>query len=278
MRGAAGFGMQGGMRIPCYQVDAFTKRRFAGNPAAVCPLVRWLPDATLQAIAAENNLAETAFFVADGDGFHLRWFTPTVEVDLCGHATLAAAFVLMTEIDRSRTVVRFGSQGGPLAVTRAGDAYTLDFPARAPVVEEGPPALAAALGCRPEAVLRSRDWLVVLESAEAVRAVRPDFAALARVDGVFATIVTGPGDEPGVDFVSRFFAPAQGIDEDPVTGSAHCTLTPYWAGRLGKQELAARQVSRRGGEIRCRLRDGRVDLTGHAVMVRTGEFLLDDPG
>lgn len=276
---AGGLGQARGMRIPCFQVDAFTQRRFAGNPAAVCPLERWLPDATMQAIAAENNLAETAFFVAEAGGFHLRWFTPAVEVDLCGHATLAAGFVLMTEIDRGRAAVRFSSRSGPLTVTRDGAAYTLDFPARPPVPSDSPVGLAAALGCAggEMELLRSRDWLVVLESAAAVRAVRPDFAALARVEGAFATIVTGPGDAAGVDFVSRFFAPAQGIDEDPVTGSAHCTLAPYWAARLGKTELEARQVSARGGEVRCTLRGDRVDLTGHAVLVRDGEFLLDDP-
>jgi PhzF family phenazine biosynthesis protein len=263
------------MRIPCYQVDAFTRTRFAGNPAAVCPLTRWLPDATLQAIAAENNLAETAFTVPEGEDFHLRWFTPAVEVDLCGHATLAAAFVLMTEQEPGRAAVRFRSQSGPLAVRRDGDAYTLDFPARAPVPADSPAGLAAALGCAPREVLRSRDWLVVLESAAAVAAVRPDFAALTRVEA--AVIVTGPGDAPGVDFVSRFFAPGLGIPEDPVTGSAHCTLAPYWAGRLGRTQLHARQISRRGGEIRCTLRGDRVDLTGGAVLVRTGEFLLDDP-
>jgi len=262
-----------GMRIPCYQVDAFTRTLFAGNPAAVCPLERWLPDATLQAIATENNLCETAFFVPEPGGvFHLRWFTPTVEVDLCGHATLASAFVLMTELERVRTVANFRSKSGPLAVTRDGDAYTLDFPSRPPVAADCPPALATALGCTPTAVLRSRDWLVVLESAAAVRAVRPDMAALMRVEA--AVIVTAPGDEPGVDFVSRFFAPGLGIPEDPVTGSAHCTLAPYWAGRLKRTQLQARQVSARGGEIRCTLQGERVDLTGHAVLVKTGEFLL----
>jgi predicted PhzF superfamily epimerase YddE/YHI9 len=265
------------MRIPCYQVDAFTRTRFAGNPAAVCPLTRWLPDATLQAIAAENNLAETAFFVPEGEDFHLRWFTPEVEVDLCGHATLATAFVLMTELEPRRSAVRFRSQSGPLAVARDGEAFTLDFPSRPPVPSDSPPGLVAALGGAPREVLLSRDWLVVYDTAAEVRGLRPDFAALARVEGAFAVIVSGPGDERGVDFVSRFFAPVQGIPEDPVTGSAHCTLAPYWAGRLGREQLHARQISRRGGEIRCTLRGDRVDLTGHAVLVRTGEFLLDDP-
>lgn len=263
------------MRIPCYQVDAFTRTRFAGNPAAVCPLPRWLPDATLQAIAAENNLAETAFYVPDGAEFNLRWFTPEVEVDLCGHATLATAFVQMTALEPRRTEIRFHSRSGPLAVTRDGEAFTLDFPARPPTIAEAPTGLISALGGTPREVLLSRDWLVVYGSAEEVRALRPDFAALARVEGAFAVIATGPGDVSGVDFVSRFFAPAQGIPEDPVTGSAHCTLTPYWAGRLGRAQLEARQVSRRGGELRCTLSGDRVGLTGHAVLVKTGEFLLE---
>jgi PhzF family phenazine biosynthesis protein len=267
--------MPGGMRIPCYQVDAFTRTRFAGNPAAVCPLPRWLPDATLQAIAAEFNLAETAFYVPDGGDYNLRWFTPEVEVDLCGHATLATAFVQMTAIEPRLMEVRFHSRSGPLAVTRDGEAFTLDFPSRPPVPGDSPAGLLAALGGTPREVQRARDWLVVYESAEEVRRLRPDLAALARVEGVFAVIVTAPGDEPGVDFVSRFFAPAQGIPEDPVTGSAHCTLAPFWAERLGREQLLARQISRRGGEIRCTVRGDRVDLTGHAVLVMTGELLLD---
>jgi PhzF family phenazine biosynthesis protein len=267
--------MPGDMRIPCYQVDAFTRTRFAGNPAAVCPLPRWLPDATLQAIAAENNLAETAFYVPDGEDYNLRWFTPEVEVDLCGHATLATAFVQMTAIEPRLMEIRFHSRSGPLAVTRDGEAFTLDFPSRPPVPGDSPEGLLAALGGAPREVLRARDWLVVYDSAEAVRSLRPDLAALARVEGVFAAIVTAPGDEPGVDFVSRFFAPAQGIPEDPVTGSAHCTLAPFWAERLGRGQLLARQVSRRGGEIRCTMRGDRVDLTGHAVLVKTGELLLE---
>jgi PhzF family phenazine biosynthesis protein len=264
------------MRIPCFQVDAFTRTRFAGNPAAVCPLARWLPAAAMQQVAFENNLAETAFFVPEGDDFELRWFTPEVEVDLCGHATLASAFVLCELLQPDRRAVRFHSQSGPLTVTRDGDAFTLDLPSRPPTACDPPPGLAAALGAAPREVLRARDLLVVFADAAEVRALRPDLAALAALPDSFAVCVTAPGDEPGVDFVSRFFAPAQGIPEDPVTGSAHCTLTPYWAARLGKPALAARQVSRRGGELRCALRGDRVALTGHAVLTRTGEFLLDD--
>jgi PhzF family phenazine biosynthesis protein len=266
--------------IPCYQVDAFTHRPFAGNPAAVCPLETWLPDATLQAIAAENNLSETAFFVPRGSDFDLRWFTPGTEVDLCGHATLASAFVLMTVREPGRTSVRFHSKSGPLDVTRAGDRYTLDFPARKAAPIPPPPALGAALhlSAPAEAVLKARDLVVVLPRAEDVRALVPDFAAIAALDA-FAVMVTasGTGSDGDVDFVSRFFAPAKGVPEDPVTGSAHCTLTPYWVERLGRTRLRARQVSARGGELECALVGDRVRMTGGAVMTRSGVFHLGDP-
>lgn len=262
--------------ISCYQVDAFTRTRFAGNPAAVCTLDRWLPDALLQVIAAENAVPETAFLVAKGDDYHLRWFTPEVEVDLCGHATLAAAFVLFTRVHPGRRRVCFHSQSGPLIVTRDGDEYTLDFPSRPPVPSDIPAGLADAIGCAPREVLRARDHMLVLTSAAEVRALRPDMHALAALPDIFGVIVTASGEGEGVDFVSRFFAPAQGIPEDPVTGSAHCTLAPYWAARLGKQQLTARQLSRRSGELRCTLVGDRVHLTGHAVLTRVGHLLLDD--
>ena len=268
--------------IACFQVDAFTRRTFHGNPAAVCPLDAWLPDALLQAIAAENNLAETAFFVpraGSKDDFDLRWMTPTVEVDLCGHATLATAFVLMTRLERGRTRARFHTQSGPLEVTRDGEAYTLDFPSRPPSEggRSGIDALGAALGARPIAVGGARDALALFTTAEEVRALKPDFARIAALD-TFAVIATAPGTgaDADVDFVSRFFAPRQGIDEDPVTGSAHATLTPYWAARLGKTTLDARQVSARTGELRCVLAEDRVRLTGHAVLVKTGNMVLPE--
>jgi PhzF family phenazine biosynthesis protein len=263
--------------IPCYQIDAFTDRPFAGNPAAVCPLPSWLPDALLQQIAAENAVSETAFFVGRGDELELRWFTPEVEVDLCGHATLASAFVLMTELEPSRRHVRFHSRSGPLDVTRDGARFTLDFPARVPVPSSAPTGLmdALRLPVAPVEILRARDLLVVLERAEQVRALAPDMTAVAALD-TFAIIVTAPGTgiDDDVDFVSRFFAPAKGVPEDPVTGSAHCTLTPYWAQRRDKHLLAARQVSRRGGEILCELAGSRVRMTGRAVKTRSGVFHL----
>src|SRR5688572_15019571 len=249
------------MKLPLYQLDAFTDRLFAGNPAAVCPLPRWLPDATMQAIAAENNLSETAFLVAEGVDFGLRWFTPEVEVDLCGHATLAAAKVVLERLRPGAASVRFRSQSGPLAVARARDAANaadwleLDFPARPAAPSDAPAArlaaLRAGLGGAPLEVRSSvRDHLVVYGSEAEVAALRPDSAALAEL-GRAGFIATAPGAE--CDFVSRFFAPAFGIDEDPVTGSAHCVLAPYWAQRLGKRVLSARQISRRGGVLRCEL-------------------------
>lgn len=259
------------MRVPLYQVDAFTDRLFAGNPAAVCPLEAWLPDATMQAIAAENNLAETAFFVRDGNDYALRWFTPTVEVDLCGHATLAAGHIVFRFIEPERDKANFRTlKAGTLVVARSGDMLVMDFPARPAVPTKPPAGLLAALGGKARAVLRARDHLVVYDSAADVATLDPDFAALAKVE-CWGAIATAPGDN-GIDFVSRFFAPAQGVAEDPVTGSSHCTLVPYWAGRLGKTELEARQLSRRGGALRCTLRSDRVSLAGHAVLYLEGQI------
>jgi len=265
------------MDVKLYQVDAFTSRRFAGNPAAVCPLDRWLPDAVMQAIAAENNLAETAFFVPRGELFDLRWFTPTVEVDLCGHATLATGFVLMTKLEPQRRRAVFHTRSGALTVERDGDLLTMDFPAQRPLPIDPPAGLADALGSRPTEVLSAlgTHLVAVFDSAAQVRALAPDFSAVARLD-CFGVSVTAPGggDDRDVDFVSRFFAPARGVPEDPVTGSAHCRLVPYWAGRLGKTSLRARQVSARGGELACRLVGDRVQLAGDAVLVVTGTLHL----
>jgi len=263
------------MRLPIYQIDAFTDSVFAGNPAAVVPLESWLPDATLQSIAAENNLAETAFFVPQGDGYELRWFTPTVEMDLCGHATLASAFAIATILEWGSNRIAFTTrEAGVLTVTRDGDLYTLDFPSRPPVpLAEAPAGLVEALGGpQPVAVLKSRDLLVVYEDEATVRALSPDMSALARVDA-FATCVTAPGRD-GVDFVSRFFAPGGGVPEDPVTGSAHCTLVPYWAERLGKTRLEARQVSARGGALACELAGDRVKMGGKAVLYLEGSIFV----
>jgi PhzF family phenazine biosynthesis protein len=265
------------MQIPLWQVDAFASRPFTGNPAAVCPLERWLPDERMQAIAAENNLSETAFLVPRVDGdLDLRWFTPATEVDLCGHATLASAWVVMHEMDRTRSRVVFHTRSGPLVVVREGDDLAMDLPARPPQPIETPASLANALGARPKAVLSARDLVAVYERSEDVRALAPDMAAVVALDGVFAVCVTAPGTgvDDDVDFVSRFFAPAKGVPEDPVTGSAHATLVPYWAGRLGKAALRARQVSRRVGELACRSEGQRVVLTGRAVIVLRGTMHL----
>jgi len=265
------------MQLPLYQVDAFTSRRFAGNPAAVCPLERWLPDDVMQSIAAENNLAETAFFVPRGEDFELRWFTPAVEVDLCGHATLATGFVLMTELEPERRRAVFHTRSGPLTVTRDGSRLTMDFPAQPPLPIAPPPGLIEALGARPTGILLACDtYLVaVFERAAEVRALRPDLAAIARLD-YFGVSVTAPGTDADadVDFVSRFFAPARGVPEDPVTGSSHCRLVPLWAERLGKRELRARQVSARSGELACRLDGDRVRMSGDAVLVISGTLHL----
>lgn len=259
------------MELPIFQIDAFSSRVFGGNPAAVVPLTKWLPDDVLQAIAAENNLAETAFFVRQGDHYALRWFTPAVEVDLCGHATLATAHLLFARFEPEAERVRFTTQSGWLEVSRDGDRLALDFPARPPLPCTVPAALTAALGTQPVEVLASRDYFVVLRSAEAVRAVKPDFALLGTLDRA-AVIVTAPGDD--CDFVSRFFAPGMGIPEDPVTGSAHCTLIPYWSRRLGKISLLARQLSARGGELHCEDRGERVAIGGHTVLYLEGTIYI----
>ena len=258
-------------RLPIYQVDAFTDSLFGGNPAAVCPLQAWLPDATMQAIAAENNLAETAFFVREGSDYALRWFTPTVEVDLCGHATLASGHIVFSFLEPERESVSFRTlKAGTLAVSRRADMLVMDFPARPAIPAEAPPGLLAALGGKPHEVLRARDHLIVYGSAAEVAALAPDFAALAKVE-CWAAIATASGDG-GIDFVSRFFAPAQGLPEDPVTGSSHCTLVPYWAKRLGKTELEARQLSRRGGALTCALKGDRVSIAGRAVLYLEGRI------
>jgi len=250
------------VKIPIYQVDAFTSRLFAGNPAAVCPLEKWLEPAQMQAIAGENNLAETAFFVRTGDCYHLRWFTPALEVDLCGHATLASAFVIFNYLDPAATLVRFNSRSGELRVRRDGDLLSLDFPARPPRRSDPSAALSAALGKAPRELWESRDYMALYDQEDDVRTLAPDMQKLAEV-GHFACIVTAPGKD--VDFVSRFFGPAVGVPEDPVTGSAHCTLAPYWAERLGKTRLHALQLSPRGGELWCELSGDRVIISGRAV-------------
>ena len=257
------------MKLPLYQVDAFTDRLFRGNPAAVVLLDDWLPDETLAAIAAENNLAETAFVIPRGEVMPLRWFTPAVEVDLCGHATLAAAHVLFGDRFASARRLVFGTRSGELAVERDGDLLSMDFPSRPGRRIDVTDALAEALGVRPREAYLSRDLLAVVDAEAQVRDLRPDLARIAAIDA-FAVIVSAPGNE--VDYVYRFFAPRQGVPEDPVTGSANCTLVPYWAARLGKRGLTAKQVSARGGDLRCALRGDRVSIAGRVVEYLRGEI------
>jgi len=264
------------MNLPFFWIDAFTDHVFAGNPAGVVPLDRWLPDDVMQRIAFENGLSETAFFVRIGaDRLHLRWFTPAIEVDLCGHATLASAFTLFTHLGQPGDAVTFDTRSGPLVATRqAHGRFELDFPAR-PVTApaEPPPALLRGLGRAPDTVFQApARWLCVYAQAGDVRDLQPDHALLAQV-APGRIMVTAPGDD-GCDFVSRYFAPDAGIPEDPVTGSAHCTLVPYWSARLGRSSLHARQVSARGGELWCALAGDRVKIAGCAVTYLRGELRI----
>jgi PhzF family phenazine biosynthesis protein len=261
------------MTIPIYQADAFTDQLFGGNPAAICPLTEWLPDEVMQKIAVENNLAETAFFVKTNEGYKLRWFTPEYEIDLCGHATLASAHILFTELGYTDDTIHFETvKSGTLIVKRDGDKYTMDFPSRPPIPIEEPNGLVEALGgIQPTAILRSRDYFVVYDSELDVRELTPDFFALSKMDTV-GIIVTAPGDNS--DFVSRFFAPGAGIPEDPVTGSAHCNLIPYWTKVFGKNQLHAYQISARKGELWCELQGDRVLMAGKAITYLKGEIFV----
>jgi len=259
------------MKLPFYHLDAFTSATFGGNPAGVVPLEGWLDDATLQAVAAENNLPATAFFAREPQGLRIRWFTPRVELELCGHATLASAWVLFERLEPGRGEVRFDSRGGPLSVKREGAKLVLDFPARPATPCAAPEGLAAALGVTPRETLRAADLLVVLDREEDVRSLRPDSAALATVD-VRGVIVTAPATD--ADYVSRFFAPRIGLPEDTATGSSHCTLAPYWAARLGRNALHDRQLSSRGGEFWCEVAGDRVRIAGHATLYLEGTITL----
>ena len=260
------------MELALYRIDAFTRRMFGGNPAGVVPLQRWLPDASMQAIAAENNQAETAFFIPDGENFKLRWFTPAVEADLCGHATLASAYVISNFLQPGRSYMSFDTLSGRLDVVRSGDLFTLDFPLRpaSPVVE---PAVGKALGASPRELLASVSYLAVFDRWEDVAQLKPDLAAVAalKLDGVF---VTAPGRD-GVDYVARYFAPAAGIPEDPATGSSHCILMPYWTKRLGRNRLHARQISQRVGEFDCELAGDRVKIAGRGVCNMRGTIFVN---
>lgn len=266
------------MKLPFYWIDAFSQRPFHGNPAGVVPLSAWPEDALMQKIAFENGLAETAFFVRTGPNqAHIRWFTPELEIDLCGHATLASAYVAFNHLGQTGDRIVFDSKSGPLTVTRRSDGQLeLDFPARAPVAltdAQLPPTLLAGLrGPRPEWIGKARDYFCVYSSEAVVRALKPDMTLLNQIN-VIGIIATAPGHS-GVDFVSRFFMPNCVLPEDPVTGSSHCTLVPYWAGRLGKSPLRARQISARGGDLLCELAGERVKIAGHAVLYLQGELTV----
>jgi PhzF family phenazine biosynthesis protein len=261
--------------IPIYQIDAFTDQVFSGNPAAVCPLESWFDDQTLQAIAAENNLSETAFFMpveggAEGQ-FKLRWFTPKIEVDLCGHATLATSYVIFNRLYPKLDEISFETESGQLKVSREGDLFVLDFPARVPSPAPLPVGFVDAIGAEPSQFLKAAKNMAVFESADTVLGIKPDFDYIAGLDGD-GLIITAPGGD--CDFVSRYFAPHAGIDEDPVTGSAHCTSVPYWAVRLGQNKLHARQVSQRGGELFCELSGERVRMAGRGSFYMEGTLHL----
>lgn len=260
------------MKIPFWQADAFTGAVFSGNPAGVCVLEAWPADDVLQAIAAENNLSETAFLVNEGQAYGLRWFSPLMEVDLCGHATLASAFVLFETAEKAADALTFRTRSGPLTVVRSGERLAMDFPARRPEPYSAREAVSAALGLAPAEVHRSvRDIMAVYETPEQVQSLQPDMEKLARLD-CLGMIAAAPGRD--CDFVSRFFAPRAGIPEDPVTGSAHCTLAPYWAGRLGKSILHARQISKRGGELFCEDHGDRVRIGGRAALYLQGTLFV----
>jgi len=257
--------------IPIFQLDAFTDKPFGGNPAAVCPLQEWLPDDVMQSIALENNVSDTAFYVPEGDGFLLRWFTPKIEVDLCGHATLATAWLILNELEPDRASVAFETRSGTLTVSRDGDLLAMDFPVMVAEERPAPAGLAEAIGIEPVKFLKAVMNMAVLENEAVVRAVNPDFGYIKNMDGM-GLIITALGDQS--DCASRYFAPHAGIDEDPVTGSAHCTIVPYWSGVLGKAQIHARQVSARSGDLYCLLKGDRVVLTGKARTVIKGTFTI----
>ncbi len=259
------------MEIPFYQIDAFTSKVFGGNPAAICPLENWLPDETMQAVAAENNLAETGFFVGNGDAFDLRWFTPEIEVDLCGHATLAAGHLLFNHLAFKSDQINFHTKSGILKVTRNNDLLALNLPSRKPATVETPQQLIDGLGKTPAEVLKSRDYFAVFENEQEVLSIQPDFDILEQLD-CLGIIITSAGQTS--DFVSRFFAPKAGIPEDPVTGSAHCSLVPYWSEKLNKTDLHALQLSKRRGELFCQNLGKRVSIAGQSVTFATGTIYL----
>ena len=265
------------MELSIYQVDAFTDRVFGGNPAAIVPLKEWLPDETLQKIALENNLSETAFFVPTQSGFHLRWFTPTVEINLCGHATLATSWVIYNELGYNKPSITFESLSGQLTVTKKNDALTLDFPIWPYEKMEIDLRVSDALGVAPIELYKAPDWVAVYDDPNIIKDMVPDLQKLSEISECRGIIVTAPGGEKefnDYDFVSRWFGPNEGIDEDPVTGSAHCVLTPYWSKKLGKNTFKARQVSARGGDLTCELKEERVFITGTAKLYMKGTIYV----
>ncbi len=259
------------MKIRKYHVDTFATEIFKGNPAAVCPLDSWLPDSQLQAIAAEHNLAETAFFVKKDHNYHLRWFTPKVEIDLCGHATLATAYVIFNYIDQSSERVVFETLSGKLAVEKSDNLLSMEFPSWKPGECKPPKELLEGLGVQPREVLKSRDYLVVYDTESVIQEIKPNFEQLMKVD-CLGIIITAEGEKS--DFVSRFFAPGAGIPEDPVTGSAHCTLIPYWSEKLKKKKLTAIQLSERLGTLYCQYLGKKVQIAGSAVLYSEGFIYL----
>ena len=260
------------MELNLYQIDAFASQPFEGNPAAVCPIDEWLSDEMMQSIAEENNLSETAFFVPTGDGFHLRWFTPTSEVDLCGHATLASAYVLFNILGYKGDQVVFDSKSGILTVTKDDEWLVMDFPAQPPVLCDIPPEIEKAFDNVPVECLKSEDYMVVFEREMDVETANPDFAQLKKLD-LRGVIITAKSS--GYDFITRFFAPKYGVFEDPVTGSAYTQLAPYWASRLGKKRFNVKQVSARGGELSCEIVDDRVLISGKAIKYMEGKINIE---
>jgi len=259
------------LKIPFYQIDAFTNEQFKGNPAGVCPLEEWIEDELMQNIAAENNLSETAFFVKKGNDYELRWFTPKGEIDLCGHATLATAYVIFNYLHEDLNKIRFSTKSGILEVTRKDNLLTMIFPSRKGEKCSVPEALVKGLGKMPREVYRSRDYMAVFDKEEDILSLRLNMDELKKLDGA-GVIVTAKGNE--VDFVSRFFAPKLGVDEDPVTGSAHCTLVPYWKDVLNKKEFVAHQLSERGGKLYCKDLGDMIEISGEAVAYLEGYIFI----
>lgn len=264
-----GLGLGVLMKLPIYQIDAFAEKAFEGNPAAICPLEKWLPDQVMQSIAGENNLSETAFFVPTSTGYHIRWFTPVTEVDLCGHATLAAAYVLFRYLEYKNKSIIFESKSGILNVFQNNDFLVMDFPSQTPLICETPQEIIKAFGIEPVECLKSEDYIVVFDNEIEVSESNPDFEQLIKLD-LRGVIITSKASN--YDFVSRFFAPKYGINEDPVTGSAYTQLTPYWSKKLGLLKLRAKQLSNRGGELICEIAGDRVNISGKAVKYLQGEI------